>query len=123
MNVSYPQHVFCSDLAAQSQPDAQHLQTAALLHHDGLSALVMSLPSGHTLREHLSPRLLTFQIIAGLGSVTVGRQTHRLRAGAWLWIAPNIPHEIVSDQTLIMLLSLFTLPESTHGFATHDDAN
>jgi len=98
---------FCANLESVTSNTDQNLQTVSLFHQNEFNAMVMTIPAGHTIKEHLSPKMLTLQIISGTGSVTVGSETHQVGRGAWFYIEPNTPHMIVSDETLTVLLSMY----------------
>jgi quercetin dioxygenase-like cupin family protein len=100
-------HSFCANLKALIRHDGdQDVQTVVLFHQNQYNAMLMTIPAGHTVHEHLSPNMLTLQIIAGTGRVIVNDETHRVTQGAWFYIEPNVPHEIISDETLIVLFNM-----------------
>ncbi|MDQ7025123.1 MAG: cupin domain-containing protein [Anaerolineae bacterium] len=114
-------YTFCANLESTTNSDAnQNLQTTSLHHQKQFNAMLLTIPTGHTIKEHVSPQILTLQIISGMGSVTVGNETHTVSRGAWFYIAPNIPHEIVSNETLTVLLSMYTLPEAANGVLANE---
>lgn len=109
-------YAFCENLESVPNRDAdQILQTTSLYHQKQFSAMLLTVPAGHTVKEHISPKILTLQIISGKGSITVGTETHSVCRGAWFYIGANIPHEIVSMETLVVLLSMFELSETIGG--------
>ena len=103
------------NLVALADSDAQKIDTTSLFHNRHFSAMLLTIPAGHTLKEHVSPKILTLHIIAGTGSITVNSQTHAVQPGAWFYIEPNLPHALISEETLTVLLSLYTLPQRANG--------
>lgn len=106
-------YTFCKNLESEINRDAtQNLQTTSLYHQNQFNVMLLTIPAGHTIKEHVSPKMLTLQVISGTGSVTVGNETYTVNQGAWFYIAPNMPHEIMSKEMLIILLSMYTLAGS-----------
>ena len=74
--------------------------------------MLMTVPAGHTIHDHVSPKMPTPQIIAGAERVMVADETHSVRQGAGFYIAPDVPHEIINDETLIIMLNMVATPPS-----------
>ena len=103
-------HSFCEDLTDIVDVDKQDdIQTISIFHNKIFNAMLLTIPAGHTLKEHVSPRTITLQILSGSGQVIVDSNTYFVRSGSWFYIKPHTLHELTSgDETLVVLLNLFT---------------
>jgi quercetin dioxygenase-like cupin family protein len=114
-------YTFFTDLLPVANDSTeQSLKTISLFHHKHFNVMLWIIPTGHSIKENVFHKMLNLQIISGRGCVSLGDETHAVKQGAWFYIAPSIPHEIVSDETLIVLLSLYTLPKSTNGVLEYE---
>jgi len=106
-------YTFCVNLETVADCGAVvDLKTISIYHHHQFNVMLLTIPAGHTLKGHVSSKMVTLQIISGTGSVSLENKTQTVKRGAWFAIAPYIPHEIVSDETLTVLLSMYTLVET-----------
>ena len=86
--------------------DAQKIQTTSIYHDTSINAMLLTIPAGHTLREHVSPEAITLHVVSGFGSVFVDGQSYTAAVGSWFYIYSNIPHELVANQTMGVMLTL-----------------
>jgi quercetin dioxygenase-like cupin family protein len=39
-------------------------------------------------------------------SLTLGKDAHRVRAGAWVWMPPQLPHSVKAHTAAVLVLML-----------------
>lgn len=98
----------------------ENIQTTSLYHNQQFNAMLFVIPAGHVLKEHVSPKMLTIHVISGRGHITIGNERFAVKPSAWFYIEPNIPHELLSDETLTVLLNMVTVNDSTNGVSDDD---
>lgn len=74
---------------------------------DQMKAILFSFDVGQELSEHTSSQTAIIQLIKGEAIVTLGDDTHELKAGAWMHMSPRLKHSITAKTPLLMLLLMF----------------
>ena len=75
---------------------------------DQLKGILFGFDTGQELSEHTASQAAIIQIVKGEATVTLGKDTHELAAGAWIHMPPRLKHSITAKTPLIMLLLMFS---------------
>jgi quercetin dioxygenase-like cupin family protein len=71
---------------------------------DRLSAVLFSFAAGEELSEHTSAYPAIIQILSGRARLKLGDDESIVEAGAWARMAPKLPHSVVAETPVVMLL-------------------
>jgi quercetin dioxygenase-like cupin family protein len=82
-----------------------------LLKNDHVRTIMFKFAPGEELSEHTSAMPAVLHVLAGQGQITLGEKTVGAGAGFWAYMTPQLPHSIVAETELNMLLLL--LPGGT----------
>jgi len=73
---------------------------------DQLKAILFGFAPGQELSEHTAAKPAILHFIEGQASLTLGDEEKTASPGTWVHMAPNLPHSIVAETQLVMLLIL-----------------
>ncbi len=68
--------------------------------------ILFGFAEGQELSEHTSTQHALIHILSGECEFSLAGQVHTLKAGAFLHMAPNLPHAVQARQPFSMLLTL-----------------
>lgn len=91
--------------AVDTAPSGSVLSRTIYKEH-GVNATLFAFDAGEGLTEHTASQTAIIQILEGSAVFTLDNQTHELHAGAWLVMPPRLPHSLVAQTPLKMLLLL-----------------
>jgi quercetin dioxygenase-like cupin family protein len=75
------------------------------IHSDAqMRVTLFGMSAGQEMTEHTTTMEAILQFIAGEARITLGGESHTVAAGAWVRMAPNLPHSIHALTPLKMLL-------------------
>lgn len=96
---------YLPDQLPEIPPDS--IVSRTLSDDDQAKSVLFGFAAGQELSEHTAsmPALLYF--VEGKASVTLGQDELSARAGTWVHMAPRLPHSILAETPLVMLLMLF----------------
>ncbi|MFO7664120.1 MAG: cupin domain-containing protein [Chloroflexota bacterium] len=91
---------------ADLSPDvpADTISSRTFYKDDRLSAILFGFAPGQELSEHTSAYPAVLHFLRGRARVTLGEDEMTLEAGAWAHMAPRLPHSIVAETPVVMLL-------------------
>ena len=69
-----------------------------------LSAILFSFAAGEELSEHTSTYPAILHFLSGRARLKLGEDESLVEAGAWARMDPNLPHTIVAETPVVMLL-------------------
>jgi quercetin dioxygenase-like cupin family protein len=69
-----------------------------------LSAVLFSFAAGEELSEHTSTYPAILHFLSGRARVKLGEDESIVEAGAWARMAPKLPHTVVAETPVVMLL-------------------
>lgn len=69
-----------------------------------LSMVLFSFATGEELSEHASTYPAVLHFVSGRARLTLGQDESVVEAGAWARMAPDLPHTIVAETPVVMLL-------------------
>lgn len=89
-------------------PRLPETTTAAIIKARQLEVIRVVLPAGKDLRQHDTPGEITVQCLEGEVAFQVGPDSHLLREGDFLHLAPRAPHALraVKDASLLVTICL-----------------
>lgn len=102
MSEPYVLHPDLTDLAP-SVPDGSIL-SRTFYKDERLSAILFSFAQGEELSEHTSTFPAVIQIISGRARLKLGDDWSTVEAGAWVRMAPKLPHTVIAETPVVMLL-------------------
>ena len=78
-----------------------------LYQNGALRVILFGFAPGQELSEHTTPMAATIQLISGHATGTLGDQSYEFGPGAWVPMAPKLPHSIrAHDEPVVMLLTM-----------------
>ena len=104
MSDSYSLFPNLADLAP-AVPEASIL-SRTFYKDDRLSAVLFSFAAGEELSEHTSAFPAVLHFLSGKARLKLGNDETAVEAGAWARMAPNLPHSVVAETDVVMLLLL-----------------
>lgn len=69
-----------------------------------LSAILFSFAAGEELSEHTSAYPAILHFLSGRARLKLGEDESFVEAGAWARMAPQLPHTIIAETPVVMLL-------------------
>jgi quercetin dioxygenase-like cupin family protein len=75
---------------------------------DDLKAIVFAFAPGQELSEHTASVPAIIQILEGECLLTLGSDQYTVKAGAWARMPANLPHSIVAQTPVKMLLLMLS---------------
>ncbi len=69
-----------------------------------LSAMVFSFAPGQELSEHTAAVPAVLHFLSGRARLTLGGDETTAEAGMWVRMAPRLPHSVVAETPVVMLL-------------------
>jgi quercetin dioxygenase-like cupin family protein len=98
---------FFADLAGEIPPIAPDSIVSRTLHSDGqLKVILFGFAPGQELSEHTAAVPAILHFLAGRAKLTVGGDALEAAAGAWLHMPARLPHSVLAETTVHMLLIL-----------------
>jgi len=97
-------YYFNPDLIAATSIPAKGILSQTLHNDDLVKAVLFAFAPGEELSAHTAPMPATLHFLEGTGTVTLGGETQAVRAGSFAYMPPNLPHSIVAETGVIMLL-------------------
>lgn len=72
-----------------------------------MRVILFGFAPGQELSEHSTPMTATLHFLRGHATVTLGEAIHECGPGAWVQMAPKLPHSIrAHDEPVLMLLTM-----------------
>lgn len=76
----------------------------------GTKAILFGFAPGQELSEHTSTHQAVIHILKGTAQLTLGETAFEAGEGAWAYMPPRLPHSVVANTPLTMLLLMFAAP-------------
>ena len=93
------------DLAALApEVPADAILSRTYYKDDRLSAMVFSFAPGQELSEHTSAFPAVLHFLSGRARLTLGDVATTVEAGAWVHMTSRLPHSVVAETPVVMLL-------------------
>jgi quercetin dioxygenase-like cupin family protein len=103
-------YTFYADLAAEASPPARGIHSQTVSKADGVELVLFAMADGEQLSEHTSARPAIVHVLSGEGELVVDGDSHPLKPGAWLRMAPRTAHAITAHGPLAF--ALYLLPSA-----------
>jgi len=97
---------FIEDLRAEVTVPADGILSRTLHNDEQLKVVLFGFAPGEELSEHTAASPAILHVLDGEVSLTLGKETHRARAGAWVWMPPHLPHSLKAHSASVVLLLL-----------------
>jgi quercetin dioxygenase-like cupin family protein len=106
-----PQHQIeldeiASRLLAEPLPANRTHRQETLYRHGPITVALFIFNSGASLPQHVAEGVVTVQVLQGRLSMTAEGQSHDLRAGSLLILAPGVKHDVRAQEPTRMLLTV-----------------
>lgn len=97
-------------LSGDVQPDS--ILSRTLLKNDHLNAVLFTFDKGQSLSPHTATQPAVIHILSGEAALTLGDDVKQAKAGSWTYMPEHLPHAVVAETPLIMLLLLLPKDKS-----------
>ena len=91
-----------SELTPTIQPDS--IVSKSVANSDSLKAILFGFAAGQELSEHTAAMPAILHFLQGTAVLTLGADTMNVTEGSWVEMEPNLPHSIVAETDVVMLL-------------------
>ena len=98
-------------LAAETQFAANGIVSRTVLQTPSARTVLFGFAAGQELSEHTSTQHALIQILSGQCEFFLDGKPHTLKAGALLYMPPDMPHAVTATEQFSMLLTLFKRAE------------
>jgi quercetin dioxygenase-like cupin family protein len=101
---SEPVKVFPDLLAEMPDIPQNGILSRTIFETETVKAVLFAFDSGQELSEHTSTRAAMLHFLVGEATVTLGEDIHHAQVNSWVYMPPNLPHAIVAQTPVVMLL-------------------
>lgn len=93
---------------AEQLPDipADSIVSRTLYGDEQVKAVLFGFAAGQELSEHTASTPAILHILQGQATLTLGANTHTAGPGAWVHMPARLPHALVAQTPVVMLLLL-----------------
>jgi quercetin dioxygenase-like cupin family protein len=95
---------FSPDLLAEARMPEKGILSQTLYTDEQVKVVLFHFAEGNELSAHTAPMPATLHFLQGRGRLTLGTETMTVGAGSFAHMTPNLPHAIVAEEPLIMIL-------------------
>lgn len=107
------EYTFLTNLAAALPEVPPNSIISHTVHKDErLHAILFGFAPGQELSEHTSAYPAILHFVSGRATLTLGSDVQVVEAGAWAYMQPRLPHSIVAETPVTMLLLMLRGGES-----------
>lgn len=99
-------YTYFADLAKEVAPPADGILSRTLYQSEQVKAVLFGFSAGQELSEHTASKPAIIQMIQGEARITLGDDTVAAKAGAWIYMPPNLKHSVHAQTPVVMLLVL-----------------
>ena len=104
MTLSYIYHADLLQQMAEISPDT--IVSRTLFSSPQAKVILFGFAAGQELSEHTAARPAVLHVLQGQARLTVGGEAMSASPGAWLHMAPNLPHTVYAETPVLLLLYL-----------------
>ena len=102
-NASY---AYFANLAQEVTPPADGILSRTIYQSDEVKAVLFGFSAGQELSEHTASKPAIIQMLQGEARLTLGDDLVDAKAGAWIYMPPNLKHSVHAQTPVVMLLLL-----------------
>lgn len=92
------------DLIPEIPKDA--ILSRVLYKDEWVNVTLFAFDEGQELTEHTASKPAILQFLKGSAQLMLGEQKQQARPGSWIYMEPHLPHSIVAEEPMMMLLTL-----------------
>ena len=85
-------------------PDS--IVSRTLYEDEGHKAILFGFAEGQELSEHTASQTALLYFVQGRAQLTLGEDERLASAGTWVRMAPRLPHSVLAETELVMMLIL-----------------
>jgi len=100
-------YIFCPSLEAEAPIPADGILSRTLHNDDHVKVVLFGFAPGQELSAHTAPMAASIQFVSGEAKLTLGGDTHEVKAGAFVFMPPQLPHGIMAKTPVVMLLAMY----------------
>ena len=98
---------YFEDLTAELPEIAPDSIVSRTLYDDeGHKAILFGFDAGQELSEHTASQTALLYFVQGSAQLTLGEDECKASAGTWVRMAPRLPHSVLAESELVMMLIL-----------------
>jgi quercetin dioxygenase-like cupin family protein len=97
---------YLADVAKEMSPSKDGTLSRTIHQDESLKAVLFGFGAGQELSEHTALTAAIMHFLQGEADVTLGENAITAAAGAWIHMAPQLPHSIRAKTPVVMLLLL-----------------
>lgn len=95
------------DLATEiSEIPPDSIVSRTLYEDDQHKAILFGFAAGQELSEHTASQTALLYFVQGQAKLTLGEDESKAGPGTWVRMAPRLPHSVLAETNLVMLLLL-----------------
>ena len=99
-------YLYIADLVSEADIPAEGILTRSLLDNEQVKVILFCFDVGQELSEHTASMPALLHILEGDASLTLGDEAQSAQAGTWLHMTAHLPHSVLANTPLRMLLYL-----------------
>ena len=100
-------YTFIEDLTGLVEEIPTDSIVSRTVHNDAsCKGVLFGFAPGQELSEHTASMPAVIHIVSGEGRITLGDKSYDVSAGSWLHMPPQLPHSVIADSPLLMILLL-----------------
>lgn len=99
-------YLLVTDVAKEIQPPEKGILSHTLFNDDSMKIVLFGFAAGNELTAHTAPMPATLHFLQGEATLTLGADSHDVKAGALIHMQPQLTHGIVAKTPVTMLLYL-----------------
>jgi quercetin dioxygenase-like cupin family protein len=104
MNAKYS---FYPNLETEAAIPENGILSRTLYADEHVKVVLFGFAAGQELSAHTAPMAASLYFVSGEAQVTLGEESCEARAGAYIHMAPQLPHGIVARTGVVMLLTMY----------------
>jgi len=104
MSTDYTYHTNLADLLSDIPADS--IVSRTFYTDDQVKAILFGFAAGQELSEHTASQPAILHFLQGEAHLTLGEESMEAHAGTWVHMPPQLPHSVVAQTPVVMLLLL-----------------
>ena len=99
-------YFFDPDLVRQIKVPEKGILSQTVYNDDQVKLVLFGFAPGNELSAHTAPMPAMLYFLAGRGTLSLGADTMQVQTGSVAYMPPQLPHAIVAEEPLVMLLAM-----------------
>lgn len=95
-----------NDLLSEMSPNT--IISRTIYSDDQLKSVLFGFAEGQELSEHTAAKPAILHFLSGEAQLTLGEDIHDARSGTWVHMPAHLPHSILAQTPVVMLLLLLS---------------